>query len=72
MGQLTTHILDISAGLPAEGVRIELHEHFSGGLRLLATTTTGPDGRAPTPSSSSETAYDTGLPLVGRVPRQKA
>ena len=49
MGQLTTHILDISAGLPAAGVRIDLHEHFSGGLRLLATMTTGPDGRAPQP-----------------------
>ena len=30
------------------------------------------DGRAPAPSSSSETAFDTRLPLVGRVPRQKA
>jgi 5-hydroxyisourate hydrolase len=26
MGQLTTHVLDISAGLPAAGIRIELHE----------------------------------------------
>src|SRR5262249_15845461 len=26
MGQLTTHVLDISAGLPAAGLQIELHE----------------------------------------------
>lgn len=45
MGQLTTHVLDISAGLPADGVRIELHAHTPEGLRLLKTTATGPDGR---------------------------
>jgi 5-hydroxyisourate hydrolase len=45
MGQLTTHVLDISAGLPAGGVRIDLHEHTPEGLRLLTTTATGADGR---------------------------
>ncbi len=45
MGQLTTHVLDISAGLPAAGVRIELHAHTPQGLRLLTTTATGTDGR---------------------------
>ena len=45
MGQLTTHVLDISAGLPAAGVRIELHERTGEGLRLLMATATGPDGR---------------------------
>jgi 5-hydroxyisourate hydrolase len=49
MGQLTTHVLDISAGLPAAGVRIELHERTAAGLRQLTTTTTGPDGRASAP-----------------------
>ncbi len=49
MGQLTTHVLDISAGLPAAGVRIELHERTAAGLRLLTTTATGPDGRLPVP-----------------------
>ncbi|HTY95188.1 MAG TPA: hydroxyisourate hydrolase [Steroidobacteraceae bacterium] len=49
MGQLTTHVLDISAGLPAGGVRIELHEHTSAGLRLLTATTTGADGRVGAP-----------------------
>ena len=45
MGQLTTHVLDISAGVPADGIRIDLHQHTPEGLRLLATTTTGSDGR---------------------------
>jgi 5-hydroxyisourate hydrolase len=49
MGQLTTHILDNSAGLPAGGVRIELQERTPAGLRLLTTTTTGADGRTSAP-----------------------
>jgi 5-hydroxyisourate hydrolase len=49
MGQLTTHVLDISAGVPAAGVRIELHQRGPAGERLLTATATGPDGRVPTP-----------------------
>jgi 5-hydroxyisourate hydrolase len=49
MGQLTTHVLDISAGLPAGGVRIELHARQPEGLRLLTTMATGADGRLPSP-----------------------
>jgi len=49
MGQLTTHVLDISAGLPAAGVRIELHERSAAGLRLLTATATGTDGRVAAP-----------------------
>ncbi|MEJ0007235.1 MAG: hydroxyisourate hydrolase [Steroidobacteraceae bacterium] len=49
MGQLTTHVLDISTGLPAGGVRIELHERLSEGLRLLTATATGADGRVSAP-----------------------
>jgi 5-hydroxyisourate hydrolase len=49
MGQLTTHVLDISAGLPAAGVRIELHERLAVGSRRLTTLTTGPDGRVSEP-----------------------
>ncbi len=49
MGQLTTHVLDISAGLPAAGVRIELHAYTAAGLQLLATTATGADGRLTAP-----------------------
>jgi len=49
MGQLTTHVLDISAGLPATGLRIDLHEWRADSAALLTTVTTGNDGRAPAP-----------------------
>ncbi|HVW70458.1 MAG TPA: hydroxyisourate hydrolase [Steroidobacteraceae bacterium] len=50
MGQLTTHVLDISAGLPAAGLRIEVHERPSAAApHLVAYATTGPDGRLPAP-----------------------
>jgi 5-hydroxyisourate hydrolase len=49
MGQLTTHVLDISGGLPAAGVRIELHQLDAAGSRLIVATETGKDGRCPAP-----------------------
>jgi hydroxyisourate hydrolase len=49
MGQLTTHVLDTSAGVPAAGVRIELHQLTATGATLLAGATTGQDGRCPAP-----------------------
>lgn len=49
MGQLTTHVLDISCGLPAAGVRIELLEITAASPRLLASTATAKDGRCPAP-----------------------
>jgi 5-hydroxyisourate hydrolase len=49
MGQLTTHVLDISAGLPAAGLRIELSESQQPGGPVLASIRTGGDGRCPAP-----------------------
>jgi 5-hydroxyisourate hydrolase len=49
MGQLTTHVLDTSAGLPAAGIRIELHVLAATGPNLLAATATGRDGRCSAP-----------------------
>ncbi len=49
MGQLTTHVLDISAGLPAAGLAIDVHEWLSEAPALIATMVTGRDGRAPAP-----------------------
>src|SRR5208282_4903639 len=49
VGQLTTHVLDTSAGLPAGGVRIELQALNSPVPTLLANVTTGKDGRCPAP-----------------------
>jgi 5-hydroxyisourate hydrolase len=49
MGQLTTHVLDISAGLPAAGLTIDVHEWRADSPALITTVTTGKDGRAPAP-----------------------
>jgi 5-hydroxyisourate hydrolase len=45
MGQLTTHVLDTSAGVPAAAVRIELHALGAESPRLLRTLVTGTNGR---------------------------
>lgn len=49
MGQLTTHVLDISVGLPAAGVRIDVHQAGVQVPALLASAVTGADGRLPAP-----------------------
>jgi 5-hydroxyisourate hydrolase len=49
MGQLTTHVLDISAGLPAAGMRIDLGSAGAGSPGPLASVVTGPDGRCAAP-----------------------
>jgi 5-hydroxyisourate hydrolase len=50
MGHLTTHVLDTVAGLPAAGVRIDVHAlPVSGEPTLLGTVLTGQDGRCPGP-----------------------
>ena len=59
MGQLTTHVLDISAGLPAAGLQIEVHEWLAGAPALVTAVTTGKDGRAPAPLLA-DTAFRAG------------
>jgi 5-hydroxyisourate hydrolase len=49
MGKLTTHVLDTSAGIPAAGIRIELHDASNDPPRLLSMATTGRDGRCAAP-----------------------
>jgi 5-hydroxyisourate hydrolase len=49
MGQLTTHVLDTTAGVPAAGVLIEVHELLPGAMELRASVRTGPDGRCRDP-----------------------
>lgn len=44
-GRLTTHVLDQSAGLPAEGVKVELWRIEGEDRRLLRTARTNADGR---------------------------
>jgi 5-hydroxyisourate hydrolase len=45
MGRLSTHVLDLSLGRPAQGVRVELRRLVDGGAELLATRITDVDGR---------------------------
>ena len=47
MGRLTTHVLDTASGVPAQGMRVELHRLDASAP--LATFDTNADGRAPAP-----------------------
>jgi 5-hydroxyisourate hydrolase len=50
MTGLTTHVLDVARGGPAEGVRLELYEFAAeGGSRLVADVLTNADGRTDAP-----------------------
>jgi 5-hydroxyisourate hydrolase len=53
MGKLTTHVLDLAAGIPAAGMRIELHDPAivapGAPPTLLAEARTNQDGRCPKP-----------------------
>ena len=49
MGRLTTHVLDTVAGIPAAGVRIDVHELAGGAPALRVSVMTGSDGRCPGP-----------------------
>jgi 5-hydroxyisourate hydrolase len=45
MSAITTHVLDISRGRPAEGVPVTLEIEAAGGWKLLGKGTTNVDGR---------------------------
>jgi 5-hydroxyisourate hydrolase len=49
MGRLTTHVLNLSAGIPAGGMRLELHEVTPDGPRLVTQSRTNEDGRCTAP-----------------------
>jgi 5-hydroxyisourate hydrolase len=49
MGRLTTHVLDVAAGVPAAGMRVELFEISASVSRLLRDTRTNADGRCDQP-----------------------
>ena len=54
MTKLTTHVLDVSAGVPAAGVRIELRALQAADSQLLAVQHTGQDGRCVGPLLAGE------------------
>jgi 5-hydroxyisourate hydrolase len=45
MTRLTTHVLDVAAGVPAAAMRVELHDAGVSPPRLLADARTNADGR---------------------------
>ncbi len=59
MARLTTHVLDISAGAPAAGVRIEVHGSGPCSSDPLLSTSTGADGRCLCPLLAGD-AFHTG------------
>ena len=57
MAGVTTHVLDVTIGRPAEGVRVELYE-LAGGAerRLVADVMTNADGRTDKPLMNADEA----------------
>ncbi|GAB6070603.1 hydroxyisourate hydrolase [Thiomicrorhabdus hydrogeniphila] len=53
MSGLTTHILDTSLGLPAEGVHIKLFKYSQDGFTLINEVVTNIDGRSEQPLLTS-------------------
>jgi 5-hydroxyisourate hydrolase len=49
MGRLTTHVLDTASGVPAQGMRVELHDLDVPRSVPLAGFCTNADGRGPAP-----------------------
>jgi 5-hydroxyisourate hydrolase len=49
MGKLSTHVLDVSTGSPAAGMRIALARFEEGAAKPLAAVTTNADGRTDQP-----------------------
>lgn len=51
-GKITTHVLNLAQGIPAQGVKVELYD--SAKQTLLATAITNADGRVDQPLLSGE------------------
>lgn len=49
MARLSTHVLDVARGVPARGVRVELHKLEVGHRRPVAEAVTNADGRTDAP-----------------------
>ena len=57
MAGVTTHVLDVTRGRPAEGVRLELYELTNrSGRKLIAEVATNADGRTDKPLISPDQA----------------
>jgi 5-hydroxyisourate hydrolase len=49
MGKLTTHVLNLASGIPAAGMRVELHRTQADGAMLVGASQTNADGRCAAP-----------------------
>ena len=54
MAHLSTHVLDTARGIPAKGVKIELHRIENSARRRVATGVTNGDGRIAAPLISGD------------------
>jgi 5-hydroxyisourate hydrolase len=54
MARISTHVLDISRGVPAGGIAVELHLVKGAERRLIAAVVTNADGRTDAPLASGE------------------
>jgi 5-hydroxyisourate hydrolase len=54
MARLSTHVLDTARGVPAAGVRVELHLVHGDARRRVTAATTNADGRTDAPLMSGE------------------
>jgi hydroxyisourate hydrolase len=65
---VTTHVLDVTSGWPAQGVRVELYELADGSERkLVADVTTNADGRTDKPLMSADQARAGRFELIFHV-----
>jgi 5-hydroxyisourate hydrolase len=60
MARISTHVLDIARGAPAQGIAVELHLVRGAERQLIAAVTTNRDGRTDQPLWSGE-ALETGI-----------
>ena len=66
---LTTHVLDVTSGRPAGGVRVELYELASGlDRKLIADVVTNADGRTDKPLISGDQASAPGSSSSSSTP----
>lgn len=67
MGRLSTHVLDTAHGVPARGMRIDLHRLDGADARLLKTVTTNADGRTDEPLLAGDQLLAGGYRLTFHV-----
>jgi 5-hydroxyisourate hydrolase len=60
MARLSTHVLDTARGVPAAGVRVEVHVLRDGARHRVAAATTNADGRTDAPLISGD-RLETGI-----------